>query len=298
MILFAAEIEKSVFDCLVNRGDVTLAQRLFSAIPPQRRTPFVYTAMINGIDVIPRLTVEDQRLFDVQQGLLNNDRHEEALTLLQQMTMQPNEFLCPLIFRACTNLVDERSKKFGRQVFEEMPDKYRNDTVVINAALYMFVAFGDLQKAKELFASMKVRNVISYGAMIKACQMNNDPRQTLDLFWQMKRDRIELNAVTCVQVIKACSEIGMIEYSRSIASQIPPEYLTNPILQNALVNMWASDVCGQSLVLILDYLFQGKAGSADEAEAVFRTIAKPDRVSFCTMSKDILLSRFVPRLVC
>jgi hypothetical protein len=34
---------------LARRGDVTLAQRIVSSVPPEQRTPSLYTAMINGI---------------------------------------------------------------------------------------------------------------------------------------------------------------------------------------------------------------------------------------------------------
>jgi pentatricopeptide repeat protein len=170
------------------------------------------------------------------------------------MTIKPNEFIYTIVFSICANRANRRSMELGRKLFEKVPDKYRTDAFVITAALHMFATFGDLDKAEELFASIKVKDVTSYGAMIKAYYSNNNPLQALNLFWQMERHGIELNAVIYICVVKACSEIGMIDYSRSIAARIPKHFLNDAILQNALLDMWVSGVCVRCLDLIESFL--------------------------------------------
>ena len=179
-------------------------------------------------------------MIDVNIGLLWNQRSEDALTLIEQMTLQPDEFICTIVFSLCANLTDERSVKLARKVFEQMPEDYRGNTVVMTAALHMLVTVNDADRAKEVFASISAKDSASYGAMIKGYYLNDNPTEALNLFWQMRRDGIEVDGMTYVTVVKTCSEIGMIEYSRSIAAEIPERFLSNQILRNTLIDMWAS----------------------------------------------------------
>jgi pentatricopeptide repeat protein len=121
-----------------------------------------------------------------------------------------------------------------------MPEKYFQDTIMMTSALKMFLKIGDMDKAKELFTSMKSKDLVSYGAMIKGYYLNKSPLEALNLFWEMKKDGIKFDVIIYVLIVQACSQIGMIEYCRSIVGEIPEDYLKNQILQNVLIDMWAS----------------------------------------------------------
>lgn len=176
----------------------------------------------------------------VNLGFVWNQRSEEALALIEHMAVKPDPFIYTIAFSVCADLNNERSKKLGRQMFEKMSDSDRRGTAAMTAALHMFATFGDLRKAKEVFDLIKNKDSISYGAMIKAYYSNDDPLKALKLFSQMKKDGIAINAIEHVLAVKTCSEIGMLDHSRSIAAQIPKHFLNDHVLQNALIDMWVS----------------------------------------------------------
>ena len=76
--------------------------------------------------------------------------------------------------------------------------------------------------------------------MIKGYYLNDNQLEGLNLFWLMKKNGIQLDDITYVLAVQACSKIGMIEYCRTIVNEIPRNVLKNPILQNALIDMWVS----------------------------------------------------------
>ena len=144
------------------------------------------------------------------------------------------------IFDICGKLADEKAFQFGEKIFSQMDKSYLQYTTAMNSALNMFVRHGNVGKAEELFHSIKSKNVITYGAMMNGYNLNDYPLRTLSLFERMKKENVELNHVIYILICYACSQIGMIEYSRSIALQIPRQYLDNLNLQTTLIDMWVS----------------------------------------------------------
>ena len=156
------------------------------------------------------------------------------------MTVKPDRFLVTIVFDICAKLADERALEFGRQVFSQMDKGHHQSTAVINSALNMFARNGDVVKAEELFHSIQPKDVVTFGAMMKGYIWNDSPLRALALFDHMKKSNIELDVVIYILAIHACSQIGMIDYSRLIVAQIPEQFLENQVVRNALIDMWAS----------------------------------------------------------
>lgn len=173
-------------------------------------------------------------------GLVWHQQLEEALTLCEQMTVKPDRFLVTIVFDICAKLADEKSFRLGRQVLSQMDNSHYQSTVVMTSVLNMFMRNGDVRKAEELFHSIKSKDLITYATMMKGYTLNDDPLRALTLFKRMTTENINRGLVTYILAIHACSQIGMIEYSRSIADQIPAQFLEDQILCNALIDMWAS----------------------------------------------------------
>lgn len=171
-------------------------------------------------------------------GLVRNQRNKEALALIKQMTVQPNSYICTKVFSLCADLNTDTAKQVGRQLFAQMTDSDRNDTATMNAAVHMFATFGDLHEAEKVFESIKTKNSISYGAMLKGYNLNNEPLKALELFWRKQREGVEMNVVEFVLVVKSCAEIGFMDQSRAVAARIPQHFLHELVLQNALIDMW------------------------------------------------------------
>lgn len=205
-----------------------------------QRTVFLYTAMLNGQSVLvsfPSLLTVTWSL-----GLVWHNRLEEALTLCQQMTIKPDHFILTILFDICGKLVDEQALEVGRKIFSQMEKIHRQNAVVMASALNMFMRNTDVKKAEEVFHSIRSKNHIMFGAMMKGYNMNDLPLRTLSLVEQMKKEKIEPDQIIYVLACHACSQIGMIDYARSIVAQIPTRFLDDSILQNTLIDMWASAI--------------------------------------------------------
>lgn len=83
------------------------------------------------------------------------------------MKIKPNEFNFTVLFNACGVVGSDRAKKIGKKLFDEMPDGYRNNIIVLNSAIDMLMKFSDVQSAEEVFKSMKTKDIFTYGAMMK-----------------------------------------------------------------------------------------------------------------------------------
>lgn len=193
--------------------------------------------MLNGSSIVSFSQIS---VFSL--GLVWHNRLDEALVLCENMTVKPDPFILTIIFDICAKLTNEKAFVLGRRVFSQMDKSHRQNTTVMTAALNMFMSNSDVDKAEELFHAMKTKDHITYGAMMKGYTSNDNPLRALALFEQLKKNNMKLDHIICVLAINACSKIGMIEYCRSTVAQIPTEFLNNQILQNALIDMWASRI--------------------------------------------------------
>jgi pentatricopeptide repeat protein len=166
--------------------------------------------------------------------------------------VKPDQFVFTIIFDICANLANERAFQLGRQVFSQMDKSHYQSTVVMTSVLNMFTRNGDVDKAETLFHSIRSKDLIMYATMMKGYTLNDYPSRALALFERMKTESINRGVVIYVLAIHACSQIGMIQCSRSIVAQIPAQFLEDQILRNALIDMWASGTSiGQSILYSL-----------------------------------------------
>ena len=92
---------------------------------------------------------------------------EKALDLFEKMSSIPDNVIHAIIFNACAQLKNDRGKKVGYKILDQMLNKSRIDNVVLNSAVHMLMSNGDVKSAEQLFQSIKKSDVISCGAMMK-----------------------------------------------------------------------------------------------------------------------------------
>lgn len=92
---------------------------------------------------------------------------EKVLDLLDNMAIEPDEVNLAIIYNACANLSTDRAKKIGNELVERMPKTYQSCSYVMNSAIHMFMNFGDVQSAENLFQQVRKKDMITFGAMMK-----------------------------------------------------------------------------------------------------------------------------------
>ncbi|CAF1487347.1 unnamed protein product, partial [Rotaria magnacalcarata] len=154
-----AIINKTLMEC----KDIDNAMHLFSSIT--KKSNYMYTLMFKG--------------------LITNNVAEKVLDLFDEMKIKPNQFTLSTLFNACAVLNNNRAMKTGKKLLDEMPENYRNNKITSTSAIDMLMKFGDVESAERIFRSIKAKDIITYGAMVKGYVGNEMFEKALDLFEQI-----------------------------------------------------------------------------------------------------------------
>ena len=122
----------------------------------------MYTNMLNGQSSSD--DIGTMLCFDL--GLLENGRANEALDLFRRMSLPPNEYILSTVFKICTQLGDVSSFEYGQNVFKTMSKTCRNDPIVQNSALKMFLKSGDILTSEEIFSTMSRKSLVTCSIMM------------------------------------------------------------------------------------------------------------------------------------
>ncbi|CAM4844112.1 unnamed protein product [Rotaria magnacalcarata] len=193
-----------------------------------------------------------------QAGLITNNMAEKVFDLLDEMTIEPNQFTFTLLFNACAAVANDRAMKIGRKFLAEMPRNYQNNTITSTSAIDMLMKFGDVENAERIFRSIKTKDIITYNAMIKGYTENKIFEKALDLF-----DQIQLNLtnVTYTVIFNACAQLcndRATKIGRKLLDQMPDNYRNNIIILTSAMDMLM------------------KFGDVENAESIFQSIKKKD----------------------
>ena len=92
---------------------------------------------------------------------------EKALDLFEGMSLNQENATYTIAFSACAQLSNDRAKKLGMKLLNQMPSNFPNNNVVLTSAIHMLMRFGDITSAEHLFNMIKKKDIITYGAMMK-----------------------------------------------------------------------------------------------------------------------------------
>ena len=168
-------------------------------------------------------------------GLVENNRSREALDLFERTPGKRNEHTYSILFKICASIADEHALKYGQMIFKTMPHEYQTNRIILTSYFHMLIRCGDNRSAEELFNGRLVRNVISYGAIMKVFNDNGQADKTLKLFEKMKEEEISPNEIIFQLLLDACSQIGDLSLAQRIVSQIP---LESHSLDIGLIDLW------------------------------------------------------------
>ena len=100
-------------------------------------------------------------------GYIINGMAEKVVQLFKKMSVQPDDVLRITLFNACAKHVTAESRKLGEDVLRRLPSNFHQKPQLANAAVDMLMKFGEVKRAEQLFASMKTKTLVSFGAMMQ-----------------------------------------------------------------------------------------------------------------------------------
>ncbi|CAK9263493.1 unnamed protein product [Sphagnum jensenii] len=200
-------------------------------------------------------------------GSAQNGNAEETCHLFQQMqqeSIQPDHITFMSLLNACTS---PATYKQGCWVHANILNTGWDADVRVGTALVsMFAKCGKIHDARQVFDKMKVRDVISWTAMINGYADHGPYGKAMELFREMEQFGVAPNTVTFIGLLKACANQASLQEARWVHASIVAAALESDLrVRNGLIDMYA------------------KCGSLEDAFSIFSTMSEKDVVTWSAM---------------
>lgn len=217
-------IGTTLVDMYAKCGILIVAQEVFDKLPEQDLVS--WTALIAGY-----------AQHDYSMDALN------CFDAMQQEGITPNATTFASVLKACGRIGAEEK---GSQIHDELVRKklLKTNQVVGNALVDMYAKCGSLNKAREVFDVLPIRDVVSWTALISGYAQHDHGEDALSCFEQMQRCCVPLDVVTFVSSLKACGSVVAADKGEEIHAEITRRGIleSNCVLGSALVDMYTK--CG------------------------------------------------------
>ncbi|XP_074316613.1 putative pentatricopeptide repeat-containing protein At5g13230, mitochondrial [Silene latifolia] len=184
----------------------------------------------------------------------------DALSFFSQMLragFRPNQYTFTSVLKACVGL---RDLNVGTATHAfVLKSCYDTDCYVAIALLDLYISFGRLGDAHQIFETMPKEGVISWSFMISRCAQSDQSHMALTLFRRM-RQSIMPNEFTLASGLQACATLSHLDMGMLIHALVLKIGLTsNVFVSNALIDVYAKCARMQDSEL----LFEDSANKTD-----------------------------------
>ncbi|KAI4334257.1 hypothetical protein L6164_018968 [Bauhinia variegata] len=167
---------------------------------------------------------------------------EEAAKIFLQLTkegIKPNEYTFSSIINACA--APTASVEQGKQ-FHACAIKTRlNDALCVSSALVtMYAKRGNIESAYEVFKRQGERDLVSWNSMISGYAQHGHAKKALEIFDEMKKQNLEMDAITFIGVITACTHAGLVEDGQNYINMMVNDHHIRPTteLYSCMVDLY------------------------------------------------------------
>ncbi|KAL6008913.1 hypothetical protein ACLOJK_022139 [Asimina triloba] len=145
-------------------------------------------------------------------GWVQNDCFEEACNCFWTMRREgilPDEASYSTALHAATGLAAlDQGASIHNQIIKL---GFAKNLCVGSSLITMYAKCGGLAEAYQVFKEIEDRNVVSWTAIITACQQHGRGDQVIELFEEMLMAGLKPDYITFVSVLSACSHNGLVE---------------------------------------------------------------------------------------
>ncbi|KAK1552395.1 hypothetical protein Q3G72_015966 [Acer saccharum] len=191
---------------------------------------------------------------------------EEALVVFAQMQAQghmPDSYSLASSLSACGN-VD--LLQLGLQIHGHVIKRDFSNEFVLNSLIDMYSKCGFLSLAYRIFERIQQKSVVTWNAMICGFSHNGKSDEPFNLFYQMYLNCLEINEVTFLIVIQACSNLGNLGKGKWVHHKLITYGVSKDMyIDTALADMYA------------------KCGDLQTAQRIFNSMSRRSVVSWSAM---------------
>lgn len=166
-------------------------------------------------------------------GYVQNGEHEEALALYGMMRREnilPTSLTLATALRACASLA---AVEQGKQIHACSVKFGFSLGIPIGSALStMYAKCGYLTDCSLVFGRMPQRDVVAWNSIISGFSQNGRGIDALNLFEEMKKEGTEPDHVTFVNLLSACSHVGLVECGWSYLRSMLDDYGLVPQMEH------------------------------------------------------------------
>ncbi|XP_051113370.1 pentatricopeptide repeat-containing protein At2g27610 [Andrographis paniculata] len=146
-------------------------------------------------------------------GYAQEDDIEGAAKLFRRLskeTVVPNEFTFSGIINACatSSATTDQGKQFHTS---SIKFGHNNALMVSSALVTMYAKKGDIDAADKVFTRQRERDSVSWNSMITGYAQHGYGEKALNVFNEMRRKKLEMDEITFIGVISACTHSGLVK---------------------------------------------------------------------------------------
>lgn len=216
-------LKTAVLDMYAKCGSVEKAKRMFDDLGEYRNV-VAWNAMISAYTRVGDLRA-GRELFDqmprrdvvswnsVISGYAQNGQSAMAIELFKEMIavkeVIPDEVTMVNVISACGHLGALELGNWAANFAVE--NKIKLSDSGYNSLIFMYSKCGSMQDAKRVFQEMKARDVVSYNTLIAGLAAHGHGKEVIELMSKMRQEGLELDRITYIGVLTACSHAGLLE---------------------------------------------------------------------------------------
>lgn len=208
----SSSVGTALLDAYVKVRNISDAVRVFEII--EAKDIIAWSAMIGGYSQIGET-----------EGAV------KTFIQLAKEGTRPNEFTFSSIINACAS--PTASVEQGKQ-FHGYAIKMRlNNALCVSSALVtMYSKRGNIESAYEVFKRQGERDLVSWNSMISGYAQHGHAKKALEVFEKMQKQNLEVDAITFIGVISACTHAGLVDEGQSYFNLMVNDHRINPTIEH------------------------------------------------------------------
>eukprot|EP00250_Pteridium_aquilinum_P005117 c15261_g2_i1 orf=122-694(+) len=172
---------------------------------------------------------------------IKSKKFEHSFKLFQRMqedSIRPDRYSFLALLKSCVELqCIERGRVIHIEITKEGLEK---DVFVGGTLVDMYVKFGSLGEAREVFDKLEAHDVVSWTALITGYAENGFNEETFDCLRRMQSNGVFPNATTYFCSLKGCSNSAGSKKGYKLHAEIVKDgYETHLFVGSTLVDMYA-----------------------------------------------------------
>ncbi|KAG6679366.1 hypothetical protein I3842_14G127200 [Carya illinoinensis] len=218
--VFDEMVERDVFtwtvmvSAHVRAWDLNSARRLFEEMP--ERNTATWNTIIDGYARVGNMPARDIILWTTMiTCYTQNRRYREALAVFNEMTsngISPDEVTMATIISACAHL---GALDLGNEIYlYVLQNGFDLDVYIGSALIDMYAKCGSLDRSLLVFFKLWEKNLFCWNSVIEGLAVHGFADEALKMFSRMEREKIKPNGVTFINVLSACTHVGLVEEGR------------------------------------------------------------------------------------